>query len=318
MFSRNIIRYFHVGFASFNSNNKTLLSKLRKKTGYTFANCKKALELNDYNYNQAEKWLQEQAQQLGWSKASKLEGRITAQGLVAVGIQRNNAVIVEVNCETDFVARNKNFASLLELTANSCLQYTSTQPIGTTLSKFHLDSEHLKSLKAEDGKFLSDHVALIIGKVGENLSLRRATCFQTINGISLAGYAHPSTNFQAPVSTGKFGAVVAYKIDSTLENDEKTHNNVPLDEIGRQLCQHVVGMHPLKIGEIGQDVPAENADEERSMIFQEYLLDPSLTVGDVLANTCISVLDFTRYECGEEIIVSSVNEKPEVALEVGG
>ncbi|KAK7872313.1 hypothetical protein R5R35_002765 [Gryllus longicercus] len=318
MFSGNIIRFIHVGYTVFNASNKTLLSKLRKQTGYTFANCKKALELNDYNYSLAEKWLQDQAQQLGWSKATKLEGRITAQGLVAVGMEKNNAVIVEVNCETDFVARNKNFSSLVELAATTCLNHTASVPVGSHLSRFQLDAEILKSLKVHDGKTLSDHLALVIGKVGENLSLRRATCFHAADGILLAGYAHPSPNFQSSVLLGKFGAVVAYQADSPSQSDTKLRENLSVDEIGRQLCQHVVGMNPVKIGEVGQDTPANNPDDESCMIYQEYLLDPSQTVGEMLASTSISVLDFARYECGEELLENTENNSSKVAVEIGG
>jgi elongation factor Ts len=78
---------------------------------------------------QAEKWLQEQAQALGWAKATKLEGRPTAQGLIGIAVEPGrSATIVEVNCETDFVARNKTFRSLVEQVTASCLQYSSALP----------------------------------------------------------------------------------------------------------------------------------------------------------------------------------------------
>lgn len=70
---------------------------------------------------QAEKWLHEQAQALGWSKASKVGGRKASEGLVAVAINRNHGAIVELNCETDFVARNATFHSLLQTIAKSCI-----------------------------------------------------------------------------------------------------------------------------------------------------------------------------------------------------
>ncbi|KAJ8952264.1 hypothetical protein NQ318_007431, partial [Aromia moschata] len=116
---------------------KSLLATLRKKTGYTFANCKKALEMHDNNLNEAEAWLKEQAQALGWSKATKLEGRQTARSTH------------EVNCETDFVARNKEFQKIVEETTNTCLEYVkSHQKSQDVITKICLDTEQLKKLKS--------------------------------------------------------------------------------------------------------------------------------------------------------------------------
>lgn len=120
-----IRRYFYTTSKTL-AAEKSLLAALRKKTGYTFSNCKKALEMHNNDMNQAETWLREQAQSLGWSKATKLEGRQTSQGLVGVAINENNGILVEVNCETDFVARNKEFQSMVEEAANTCLNYVST------------------------------------------------------------------------------------------------------------------------------------------------------------------------------------------------
>lgn len=130
--------------------SKSHLAKLRKKTGYTFSNCKKALDMHNndleqvrnlfdlvglknifliidlltYTFiaiHQAEKWLHDQAQALGWSKATNLGGRKASEGLVAVVINKNHGAMVELNCETDFVSRNSSFHSLIKMVAKSCL-----------------------------------------------------------------------------------------------------------------------------------------------------------------------------------------------------
>lgn len=75
----------------------------------------------------AEKWLKDQAQAMGWSKATKLEGRQTKQGLVAVAIEQNHGALLEINCETDFVARNKTFQDMVENAVKACLQFTINQ-----------------------------------------------------------------------------------------------------------------------------------------------------------------------------------------------
>lgn len=123
IFRTAVIRFFHGGKVV-NAIEKSKLAALRKKTGYTFVNCKKALELHQNDIAQAEFWLKQQAQSLGWSKATKLEGRQTTQGLIGVAVRDQYAVLVEVNCETDFVARNNEFQKIVEETANSCLNFT--------------------------------------------------------------------------------------------------------------------------------------------------------------------------------------------------
>ena len=81
-----------------------------------------------YMIFQAEEWLKQQAQSLGWAKATKLEGRQTSQGLIALTVDKQNAALVEVNCETDFVARNKEFHKMVHEAAVSCLNFTQQQP----------------------------------------------------------------------------------------------------------------------------------------------------------------------------------------------
>ncbi|XP_021921981.1 elongation factor Ts, mitochondrial isoform X2 [Zootermopsis nevadensis] len=314
MICRHFMRFLHSG-QSWNSVNKSVLGKLRKKTGYTFANCRKALVLYDNDMDKAEKWLQEQAQALGWSKATKLEGRPTAQGLVGIAVDKNIAIIVEVNCETDFVARNKTFQTLVDSVANACLKFAiSKQDIRSSFVKIGLDSEQLKLLPGEDGKLLSDHTALLMGSVGENIFLRRAYCFQANEGILVAGYTHPAPQNTNKVLFGKYGALVAFKQTLPEITEQETVVKLPQDQLGRLFCQHIIGMNPSKIGVEGEDVPTCNSDEEKCMIYQEYLLDPSQTVAQFLADSGVSLVDFARFECGEEVEQCSLN----VAVEVEG
>lgn len=104
-------------------SSSNALAILRRKTGYTISNCKRALDLHQNNLVEAEKWLNDQAQAMGWSKAEKLEGRKTQQGLVGVLVRENCGVMLEVNCETDFVARNRTFQDFLSTSSNTCWEY---------------------------------------------------------------------------------------------------------------------------------------------------------------------------------------------------
>lgn len=151
-----------------------------------------------------------------------------------------------------------------------------------------LDAEQLKSLPASDGKPLADHLALMIGNVGENATLRRAICFKGDTGVRLTGYVHPSSNQTSPIMLGKFGALLAYKSD----------RNETTDKISRQICQHVVGMNPKKVG-CEKDKPNKNNDEETCLIYQDFVMDESTKVGEVLKEYGIEVVDFKRVECGD-------------------
>lgn len=230
---------------------------------------------------------------MGWLKATKLEGRATAQGLVGVLVKNNIASMVEINCETDFVARNEHFKGFVEHVSRVCAKYTETTDFDGDLWKLGFEGEALKNLKAEDGKSLGDHLALLIGTVGENATLRRAICFKTNNYMKLYGYAHPSAVHESRegiTHVGKFGTIVAFSGDGAEQLD-----------LQRNLSQHIVGMNPKRIGEANKDKPFENKDDETTLIFQEYLVDSEKTVGEVLKENNINIVDYQRYECGEKL-----------------
>jgi elongation factor Ts len=95
---------------------------------------------------------------------------------------------------------------------------------------------------------------------------------------------------------GKYGSLISYEVPGQpVTSDEGT---VPVDELCRRLCQHIVGMNPRTIGEPGDESPS-NPEEETRLLYQEYMHDTSLTVNDVLQQTGVKVLDFVRFECGE-------------------
>lgn len=102
---------------------------------------------------------------MGWSKATKLEGRSTTQGLVGVLVDKNIGTMVEVNCETDFVARNENFQAFVEKASHACAKYISEVDNASNITKIGLETEALRNLKLDDGKSLGMyHYALRIWK----------------------------------------------------------------------------------------------------------------------------------------------------------
>ncbi|XP_072350120.1 elongation factor Ts, mitochondrial [Scyliorhinus torazame] len=275
--------------------DKELLLKLRKKTGYSFTNCKKALEKFSSDLQQAEAWLHEQAQKEGWSKASKLQGRKTKEGLIGLLQNGSSAVLVEVNCETDFVARNVKFQQLVQQAAMTAMAHCHSKHANTIdYTKNSFTTEEITQLKTSlDSCPLSDHLALAIGHLGENMTIRRAAWVTVPFDWHIGTYVHgmlPVANPTfAEMTFGKYGALVIYR---PLEQNSK----VNLSELGRRLGQHIVGMMPLSVGTM-EDPPGD--DTETKMLAQPFLLDPGTTVGQFLYTSGVSLLDFVRYECGE-------------------
>ncbi|XP_075992642.1 elongation factor Ts, mitochondrial isoform X4 [Anticarsia gemmatalis] len=258
--------------------------------------------MHNNDSEKAETWLNEQAQAMGWAKATKLAGRTALQGLVAVKFDKGHGALVELNCETDFVAKNEKFHKMIEDATIACYNFAHThmQAKGP-ITKMELDGEQLGNLTAEGGKKLSESLALFIGSVGENAILRRAECWKANNNdVRIAGYTHPAPATPADYTAGKYGALVAYKQAGDTE------------DIGKQLCQHIVGMAPQKIGNKEKDEPAKNADDETCLIYQEYLLDPSYTVEEVLEQNKVEIIDYVRFSCGElvEANMPGVEKQP--------
>lgn len=213
------------------------LGKLRKQTGYSLSLCKTALQNCDQDLERAKCWLEEQAQAQGWNKANKLEGRNTSQGLIGVCLSSDEraATIVELNSETDFVARNKQFHGLLNQVIAIILEKISRDSdsklndlSGEILTIDHLEKEPLATIRTSESqdKTLADLVALNIGQIGENIVLRRAATFavQSPNkvgkeDVKFAIVTHPSafpSSDSNNVVYGRFGVIMSYSKDENI------------------------------------------------------------------------------------------------------
>lgn len=141
----------------------------------------------------------------------------------------------------------------------------------------------------ETGKSLQDHINLSIETIKENITFGRALGFRVPDNVQLHGCTHPiGAMSDGNVFYGKYGAIVALQ-GSSVQKD-----------FPKGLCQHIVGMNPKRIGKEGVDEPNADADSEECLIFQEYMLDPSKTVHEVLQENQIELLDFHRYGCDDE------------------
>ncbi|XP_072597787.1 elongation factor Ts, mitochondrial isoform X1 [Vulpes vulpes] len=286
-------RPFHAGPWLWSSaSSKDALVKLRRRTGYSFVNCKKALEACGGDLKQAESWLHKQAQKEGWSRAAKLHGRKTKEGLIGLLQDGNATVLVEVNCETDFVSRNLKFQQLVQQVAlGTLLHCQNLKDQLSTYSKGFLNSSELSELPAGPEKegCLKDQLALAIGKLGENMTLKRAAWVKVPAGFYVGSYVHGAMHSPSlhNLELGKYGALVVC---------ETSERKASLEDLGRRLGQHVVGMAPLSVGSL-DDEPGGEA--ETKMLSQPYLLDPSITLGQYVQPQGVSVVDFVRFECGE-------------------
>ncbi|KAM9859222.1 elongation factor Ts, mitochondrial [Aulostomus maculatus] len=280
------VRALHTGYPLL-AADKALLMKLRKSTGYTFQNCKKALEKFDNDVTQAESWLHEKAREEGWSKANKLEGRATKEGVIGLFVGDRVAVMVEVNCETDFVARNEKFQQLVKDVVFSTLahhQNKSQSQAGYVKSL--LVADELSKVSVKEGTSLVDRVAFTIGQLGENLHVKRAVIVSTPAEWHIGSYIHGRSTSQTEVAMGRYGALVVFQ--GGKDGEQQT--------LGHKLAQHIVGEAPVSLGNM-DDLPC--GDSETRLLPQSLLTDPSMTVAQFLQGKEARVLDFVRFQCCE-------------------
>jgi elongation factor Ts len=211
-----------------------LVKELRDKTGAGMMDCKRALGDSGGDIEAAVDWLRKK----GLAAAAKKAGRIAADGLIAVATEGNAGAVVEVNSETDFVARNELFQEFA--------RSVSTLAVGADR-----DAEALKSASfAGNGKTVEGELADLIARIGENLVLRRVARLEAKQGV-VASYVHNSIS----PGLGKIGVLVAL---------ESAASAAVLTPLGRQLAMHVAAANPQYLDVAS--VPAAALDRERAVL----------------------------------------------------
>jgi len=201
-----------------------MVKELRDQTGAGMMDCKAALSETGGNLEAAVDWLRKK----GLSKAAKKAGRVAAEGLVGVAVRTTKGILVEVNSETDFVARNDLFQGLVKMVADAALD------AGANVDKI---------LAAKAGGITIDEaIADTIAKVGENMSLRRAAELSVGKG-AISSYVHNAVGD----GLGRIGVLVA--LESTGKSDE-------LKAFGRMVAMHVASANPQAIDPSGLDAGA--------------------------------------------------------------
>lgn len=209
-----------------------LVKELREKTGAGMMDCKNALNETNGDIEAAVDWLRKK----GLAKAAKKSGRIAADGLVAVAVEANFGVVVEVNSETDFVARNDDFQALVRgITA-------------VALDKGALvEAEAVKGAHYPGGGTVAEAIANAIATIGENISLRRTQGLHVAHGV-IGHYVHGAV----VDGQGRIGVIVAL---------ESTGRAEALSALGRQIAMHIAAASPLALNAQGLD-PAVVAREK--------------------------------------------------------
>jgi elongation factor Ts len=213
-----------------------MVKELRESTGAGMMDCKAALTESAGEMTAAQDWLRKK----GLSKAAKKGGRVTAEGLIAALTKGTKGVVVEVNSETDFVARNGQFQGLVKMIAQVALD------VGA-------DIETIKATKVGDVT-VETAIADAIATIGENMTLRRAAVLEVGKGV-VSSYVHGAVIEGA----GKMGVIVA--LESAGKTDE-------LAALGRQLAMHVAAANPLALD--SASLPADLVKREKDVLADKY------------------------------------------------
>ena len=289
----------------------SLVKELREKTGAGMMDCKKALSENDGDLEQAVDWLRTK----GLAAAAKKASRVASEGLVGLAVDGNKGAVVEVNAETDFVARNDSFQEFVKTVAGLALN----------------TGADVEALKAADypgtGRNVADELNHLISTIGENMTLRRVSVREAEG--ALGTYLHGAIGD----GLGKIGVLVALNGDGASE------------ELGKQIAMHVAAASPLSVSrddldqaelERERQVLSEQAREsgkpeniiekmvegrlrkyyeEVCLLDQTYVIDGENKVSAVIEGMTIS--GFDRFKLGEGIEKKEEDFAAEVAAVAG-
>ena len=278
-----------------------MVKELRDSTGAGMMDAKKALTENDGDMEAAVDWLRTK----GLAKAAKKSGRTAAEGLVAVKVTGGRGIAVEINSETDFVAKNADFQAMV-----------------AGIADVAVSAADIDALKAADmgGKTVEETVTAKVATIGENMSVRR---MEAVEGATVVSYVHNA----AADGMGKIGVIVA------LTGDEA---------FGRQVAMHIAATNPAALNEASLDAAVVEKEKqvqmdiaresgkpeaviekmivgrlkkfiaESTLMGQAFVMNPDLTVEAAAKEAGVEITGFVRLEVGEGIEV----EKEDFAAEV--
>ena len=288
------------------SSDKTLdkVKKLRELTGVGFKDCKDAIDKNNGDIDKSIEFLRKK----GIAKANKKMERVAADGLVCISEKENKFSIVEVNSETDFVAKNSEFINFVEHVSKIALSNSGKM-------------EDILISKMENKINVKDNLVNLISKIGEKITLRRSDFVGADKSLNFS-YVHSAIK----KNTGKIGVLLSLK-------SEKPKNE--LIELGKQLSMHIAALSPLAIDKEGLDKKVLDKEKEiiteelknsgkdskiidkiaigkmnkfvndNTLLNQEWIIDPKKKVKEILKEVSgkdkIEVIKFVRFKVGEGV-----------------
>ncbi|NQY41990.1 MAG: elongation factor Ts [Legionellales bacterium] len=277
---------------------------LRERTGVGIVECKKILQETNGDVEKAVELLRK----AGQAKAVKKSGRITAEGLIGLKEGNDTVAIVEVNCETDFVARDENFIQFVNNTLDCIIRYNMD------------DVDNLKKQDV-DGVSLEKTRENLVSKIGENINIRRCK-LMTNKDNSIVTYLHG----------GRIGVVVLYKgSDQSIAKDIAMHiaaNNpivIEPKDVPQSLIDSEKEIFMVRAKEEGTpadkiNIRIENQVKkfilQNALLGQPFVKDPSQTVEKILKTNSTEVLEFIRFEVGEGIEKKEENFAEEVMAQI--
>lgn len=283
-----------------------LVKELRERTGAGMMDCKKALEATGEDMDKAIDWLREN----GIAKAAKKGDRVASEGLTKIYEEGNKAILLELNSETDFVAKNEQFLELLDKLAENIL-------------KSGAKTVEEASTITIDGETINDIIINATATIGEKISLRRFEILTKNDDEQFVTYSHMG---------GRIGVVVVVKGDN--------------EETSRQVAMHIAASNPQYLDEtqidpevlkheeeilrkeaLNEGKPENIVDnmvkgrmqkfkKEICLLDQPFVIDPDLTVQKALENNGLVITSFARYEVGEGIEKEEVDFAAEVAAQL--
>ena len=290
----------------------SMVKELRDTTGAGMMDAKKALTETDGDMEAAVDWLRTK----GLAKAAKKAGRTAAEGLVGVSVKDGRGVAIELNSETDFVAKNADFQALVRDISEVALQ----------------TGESLEVLKAThlNGKPVEQVLTDAIARIGENMTLRR---MHVLDGETVVHYVHNA----AADGMGKIGVLVAMNGDAAKAQ-----------ELGKQIAMHVAATNPAALSEadldpavvdkertVQMDIARESGKPEAviekmiegrmkkfvaevTLLNQQFVINPDITVGQAAKDAGVEVTGFVRMEVGEGVEKKEEDFAAEVAKTLAG
>ncbi|AMW79327.1 elongation factor Ts [Acinetobacter sp. TGL-Y2] len=265
----------------------SMVKELRDRTGLAMMECKKALTESNGDVEVAIDNLRKSGQ----AKAAKKAGNIAADGAITIVQEGNAAILLEVNCQTDFVAKDENFAGFSNKVAAAALAANET------------DAAKIAELKLEDGSTVEEARIALVQKIGENIQVRRA---KIVTGDNLAVYKHGL----------KIGVVVSYAGDAATGKGVAMHvaafnpvavsaEQVPADLVAKEKeiaeAKALESGKPANIVEKMVSGSVEKYLNEVVLTRQMYVIDNDKKVEEILKTTATTIVEFVRFEVGEGI-----------------